>query len=453
MDVAAHIHAAKMAGSKRLNLSCGLQTFPLELYELADTLEVLDLSGNNLSSLPDDFSRLHKLRVLFCSDNQFKELPEVLGQCTQLDLVGFKANQIRQVPGAALSKNLRWLILTDNQITELPAEIGLCTQLQKLMLAGNQLQCLPHEMAACTRLELLRIAANKFTELPIWLLDLPRLSWLAYAGNPFSEIQETQALTQNPIAEISWQQLEMQHKLGEGASGVIQQAVWQESTEQRTGVAVKLFKGAVTSDGLPHSEMAACISAGSHPNLIGIHGKIHEHPAAGTGLVMSLIDVVYSNLAGPPSLDSCTRDIYATNARYSLDAALRIAHGIASAARQLHERGIMHGDLYAHNILHNTEGDCLLGDFGAASFFSTQDQPLALSLQRIEVRAFACLLEELLARCTTDERTLDSETGMMKDLLLLQRQCAQENAAHRPLFSEIVQSLQSFKNTLDPASL
>ena len=48
---------------------------------------------------------------------------------------------------------------------------------------------------------------------------------------------------------------------------------------------------------------------------------------------------------------------------------MRLAHGIASAASPLHAQGILHGDLYAHNILAIPTGQALLGDFGAASFF------------------------------------------------------------------------------------
>ncbi|HLY96336.1 MAG TPA: leucine-rich repeat-containing protein kinase family protein, partial [Sideroxyarcus sp.] len=269
MNTLEKLRNGELAGCTRLNLSCGLQEFPREIFDLADTLEILDLSGNALSSLPDDLPRLRKLRILFCSSNRFTELPAVLGQCPQLGMVGFKANQIRSVPAAALPPALRWLILTDNQITELPAELGRCTQLQKLMLAGNRLQSLPPELAACTRLELLRIAANDLAELPDWLFKLPRLSWLAYAGNPFCAGNEAAALAHTSIADIRWDELQLQHKLGEGASGVIHRAMWQRH-EGRRDVAVKLFKGAVTSDGLPHSEMAACIRAGSHPNLIAV---------------------------------------------------------------------------------------------------------------------------------------------------------------------------------------
>lgn len=438
MDIAAHIRAAKLAGSKRLNLSCGLKEFPPEIFELADTLEILDLSGNELTSLPDDFARLHKLRILFCSDNLFTRLPEVLGLCPQLSMVGFKANRIREVPAAALGKSLRWLILTDNQISELPAAIGQCTQLQKLMLAGNQLQTLPAEMAACTRLELLRIAANRFASLPVWLLALPRLSWLAYAGNPFCDAHDAGTLTQNTINSIPWHQLALQHKLGEGASGVIYQASWQATPGKPADVAVKLFRGGLTSDGLPRNEKAAVVSAGAHPNLIAVHGKISDHPEGSIGLIMSLIAPSFGNLAGPPSLESCTRDIYADNTRFTLNTVLRIAQGIASAMTQLHARGIMHGDLYSHNILHNGAGDCLLGDFGAASFLPPDDQPRAHALQRLEVRAFGCLLEELLQRC----EAADADQAARNALQNLQERCMQLNSAERPLFAEILHILE-----------
>ncbi|MBX9713975.1 MAG: leucine-rich repeat domain-containing protein, partial [Pseudomonadaceae bacterium] len=181
------LHRGELAGITRLDLACDLTEFPEAIFSLADSLEVLNLSGNQLSRLPDDLPRLHKLRVLFCSDNTFTEVPAVLGQCPQLEMVGFKANQIRHLPAAALPAKLRWLILTDNQLEQLPEALGQCQQLQKLMLAGNRLRELPASLAHCHNLELLRIAANQLDALPQWLLQLPRLSWLAYAGNPFCD--------------------------------------------------------------------------------------------------------------------------------------------------------------------------------------------------------------------------------------------------------------------------
>ena len=435
MSELGRLRAGELAGARRLDLGCGLREFPPEIFDLADSLEVLNLSGNALSSLPHDLHRLHRLRVLFCSDNRFTELPEAVGQCPRLEMVAFKANRIAQVPAAALPPLLRWLILTDNRIESLPAELGQRARLQKLMLAGNRLQALPASMAGCRALELVRISANRFEALPGWLLALPRLSWLAFAGNPFDEAPEAMAMDAQPTAAIDWSSLALQHKLGEGASGVIHQAGWRQPDGRLRPVAVKLFKGAVTSDGWPHSEMAACLAAGPHPGLIPVLGRIEHHPDASAGLVLELVDASFRNLAGPPSLASCTRDVYGDEARWSGETALRMARGIASAVARLHARGILHGDLYGHNILWNGRGEALLGDFGAASFLPRDDAAQSQALQRTEARAFGCLLEELAERCAApDAATLALLAG-------LQARCLDDDPAQRPLFDEIAAAL------------
>ncbi|MGC6373721.1 leucine-rich repeat-containing protein kinase family protein [Pseudomonas sp. K2I15] len=434
MDTLAQLKAGQLAGIKRLDLSCGLTEFPREIFDLADSLEILNLTGNALSSLPDDLHRLPHLRVLFCSENAFTELPECLGQCAQLSMIGFKSNQISSVSAAALPPLLRWLILTDNQISQLPSELGERPLLQKLMLAGNHLEHLPPHLAQCKNLELIRIASNRLTRLPDWLLTLPSLTWLAYAGNPVEMAVEVARDDATP--NIPWSQLALGEVLGEGASGIIRKASWTPPTGQAKAVAVKLYKGSITSDGSPLHEMHACIAAGLHANLIKVEGRVVDHPEGQAALVMQLIEPSYRNLAALPSLASCTRDIYEPTTRFSADVALRMARGIASVAAHLHEQGITHGDLYGHNILWNEAGECLLGDFGAASFHATVDSLETRALQRIEVRAFGVLLGELLERIDTG---LSEEKRVV--LEALRDNCYQPDVLARPGFKEIERSL------------
>lgn len=436
------LESGQLAGCRELRLACGLTEFPRAIFDLADTLELLDLSGNQLSTLPPDLPSLNRLRVLFASDNLFTELPSVLGQCPALSMIGFKANRIRHVPAGALPQGLRWLILTDNQVEFLPPDIGQCQPLQKLMLAGNRLQSLPPELAQCQQLELLRISANPLATLPDWLTQLPRLSWLAFAGTPCAQSQEAQALASAPIAHLPWSQLQLGPVLGQGASGVIYSAQHNTPSQDQAEalvlpVAVKIFKGEVTSDGLPASEMAASIQAGSHPHLIPALAKVTCHPLEAQGLVMSLIDPAFVNLAGPPSLSSCTRDVYTPDTSFDLATVHRMALGIASAAAHLHAQGLMHGDLYAHNILHNGLGHALLGDFGAASFLPMGNPALAQALQRLEVRAFGCLLEELIERCNMAPH----EQAALNVLMELQVQCMHKDPQARPLFADIERML------------
>lgn len=431
----AALRSGELKGITRLDLACDLQEFPREIFELADTLEVLNLSGNSLAELPDDLSRLSKLRVLFCSENRFTRLPEVLSSCVHLGMVGFKSNSIREVSAAAISPGLRWLILTDNQISALPESIGNCTRLQKLMLAGNQLADLPETMRGCVGLELLRISANRFQTLPEWLLHLPRLTWLAFGGNPVSAVPRDSS---SAVPRLQWKDLVLAEKLGEGASGVIHKAHWQTSPQDAAQpVAVKLFKGAVTSDGFPAEEMAACLAAGNHPHLIGVLGVLTGHPEGTSGLVMPWVEAGFRNLAGPPSLATCTRDVYGDGQRFSLPLLLELAKALATVGLHLHERGISHGDLYAHNILYRPEGGCFLGDFGAASFYPPQASGDANPFEMLEVRAFGCLLGELLERC-------ESEADVrIPSLKALQLRCMAPVAASRPRFAELVAELAS----------
>lgn len=412
-DTLALLRAGKLAGSSRLDLSCGLTEFPAEIHGLADSLEVLNLTGNRLSDLPDDLPRLKKLRILFCSDNDFRHLPPVLAECPGLSMIGFKSNRIEQV--TALPPSLRWLILTDNRIESLPADIGRCPPLQKLMLAGNRLSSLPDEMAACTNLELVRLAANRFESLPDWLPELPELAWLALAGNPVCREPRVDA------AAIDWSDLKFHEKLGEGASGVIHRATRHSDGKP---VAVKLFKGAMTSDGLPESERAACLAAGPHPGLIPVLGEVAGHPAGTPGLVMELVGPEFIPLAGPPSLETCSRDVYAPATAFPAATVEKIARQLAAAGAALHAKGILHGDFYAHNVLRDPQGNALLGDFGAASFYPPGDT----RFEKIEVLAFGRLLGELLDRCP------DPLPGWQA----IARRCQSPDPTQRPRFAEML---------------
>ncbi|MFM5081782.1 leucine-rich repeat-containing protein kinase family protein [Aeromonas veronii] len=455
MHTLEQLRAGELCGARHLKLSENLTAFPTEILSLKETLEVLDLTGNQLSTLPDELAGFGKLRIIFCSENRFTELPEVLGRCPALTMVGFKANRIATVSAKALPAGLRWLILTDNAVEQLPDELGQCDALQKLMLAGNRLRELPASLANCRNLELLRIAANRIERFPEWLLSLPRLSWLAYSGNPFSEGAEARAIDDAHVAPLAWGTLALGELLGQGASGVIHRATLvanpadavTQASDRGDGnqVAVKLFKGAVTSDGLPRCEMAASLAAGTHPNLIKVIGKVADHPSGIPALVMELIDPAFANLAGPPSLDSCTRDVYPEGLHLSVPDALAMAHGIASVVGHLHRAGIMHGDLYGHNILFTRGSDAtaraLLGDFGAASLYDRCDRERAVGLERLEVRAFGCLLEELLAHCDTQDSPLDG-------LHQLKAACLSEFPVDRPDFAYIERQLAAARATL-----
>jgi serine/threonine protein kinase len=151
-----------------------------------------------------------------------------------------------------------------------------------------------------------------------------------------------------------------------------------------------------------------------------------DAPKDQQGLVLPLVDCcpsAYQILGNPPSFATCTRDTFPIGTSFSYTTILGVLQSVASACAHLHSpsgkrrRGIMHGDLYAHNILlHRGLNHVLLTDFGAASFkphFSRSDEPtspsrinfdgvrssaaeLSLRLEQLEVRAFGCLVDDML---------------------------------------------------------
>jgi Leucine-rich repeat (LRR) protein len=140
------------AESKRIQIAQRLTEFPRELFSIADQLEILDLGGNQLSDLPDDFDRFKNLRILFLTDNKFEHIPTVLAKCENLEIIAFKSNRVKIIEEDCLPLSTRWLILTNNQIKSLPNSMGQLTRLKKLALAGNRLLSLPSSMASCKEL-------------------------------------------------------------------------------------------------------------------------------------------------------------------------------------------------------------------------------------------------------------------------------------------------------------
>ena len=432
MHTLEQLRSGSLAGARRLDLNAqGLTLLPPEVYGLADTLEVLNLSDNLLDHLPSDLPRLHRLKVVFCSGNPFTHLPEVLGDCPTLEMVGFKACRLQHVPGTSLPPNLRWLTLTDNAIEYLPPELGQRPALQKLMLAGNRLSTLPDSLVGAPRLELMRLSANRFRQLPGWLAELPALAWLALSGNPLGwtpHVNGPAAGKASDVPTVPWADLRLDGLLGEGASGHIHRV--HRAGDDRPQ-ALKLFKGSVTSDGLPEHELAACVAAGPHPTLCTPHATLCDHPLGLAGMLLPLVPADFVNLAGPPSLDSCTRDVYPEGLQMHAPVLLQLARSVASALAHLHARGVLHGDVYAHNILWQpATGRAMLSDLGAATLLPAASPACAAVLKALDVRAFGLFLHELLARCPT----------ALPQVVALASRC-EGPATERPTIEEVVVEL------------
>ncbi|MGR5132153.1 leucine-rich repeat-containing protein kinase family protein [Vibrio alfacsensis] len=398
MQTLEQLKSGQLLGIKQLKLAEGLTDFPMEIIELADTLEVLDLSGNALSELPEELGKLTKLKIIFASNNRFTHLPDVLGQLPNLEMVGFKTNKIKEVSEASLPAQLRWLILTDNKIETLPNSLGERPRLQKLALAGNRIKRLPSSMENLVNLELIRLSANQLEHFPDVLTQLPKLAWCAFAGNPFC--QHPSSL--DSVPKVSTSSYSLNRVLGQGASGVISHANWLDSDyDFPNEVAVKVFKGEVTSDGFPHDELEACLQAGHHNNLVKSIAQVDDRNDL--ALVMELIPDSYYNLGLPPTLATCTRDTFPEGFSLTIKQITFIVEQMVDVFHHLHNNKVCHGDLYAHNTLVNEQGQMIFGDFGAASIYGYLSEEQQTAIRTIESRALTHFIEDLLSVCDKSE--------------------------------------------------
>lgn len=399
MHTLSQLKSGELKGIKRLKISENLSSLPLEILTLADSLEILDLSDNQLSSLPKELTELKKLKIIFASNNHFKVLPEVLGQCDNLEMIGFKSNQINRVPANSLPTKLRWLILTENCIETLPDSLGERPKLQKLALAGNKLTALPLTLAKSINLELVRISANRLSKCPAQLLSLPKLAWFAFSGNPFSRTNlNTASVPSLPAASLT-----LHNILGQGASGVISRATWtKDQTDYPAEVAVKVFKGTVTSDGYPEDELQACLKTGDHQNLVRSLAQVNEDGYL--ALIMNLIPKNFKNLGLPPSFTSCTRDTFPEGFTLSIKQIDKIVQQMEDVFEHLHANKVSHGDLYAHNTLFDENANIIFGDFGAASMYDMLTEEQQKLIKQIEHRALGYFIADLLSICKKQEQ-------------------------------------------------
>lgn len=186
--------------------------------------------------------------------------------------------------------------------------------------------------------------------------------------------------------------------------------------------------------------MRACMVAGSHSNLIDTIGQVRDHSELRKALVLQLISPDYQILGDPPSMESCSRDCFSPMTRFPIASIMEICKSVVSAAAHLHSVGISHGDLYAHNTLVTAQGHALLGDFGAATVYGT-NHGNKQDIERLEVRAFGHLLQDLVTRVATQDAG-NPAVGQLKNLHV---QCVQTRPQLRPDFTAIKAQLSSMQ--------
>ena len=362
------------------------------LIKLPDNIDIdveyLDLSHNNLCLLPENFALFKNLKILFLSNNNFIKIPKVLLKLKNLFMLSFRNNNLIEVNN--IPNSIKWLILTNNYIDKIDS-LGHLIHLRKLMLSGNLLKLLPDDIEKCQEIELIRLSNNKFENVPIIIFKLNNLAWISMANNPCFSLPKLPS----KIDLIKKNKLLLKEKIGEGTAGIVY-----KSSFNNCDVAVKHYKGLMTSDGLATNEIYNLCSIKPHNNLIEICGLLYENEKSNIqGCIMHLFNN-YKQISFSPSFQTITRDIYNKNNNDDLkiiENKNNIIQQIEDVLNYLHKNNIIHGDFYGHNIIYNKEKNhCVLTDFGAS--FIISDQSLLNEFIKIEKRAFSIFKNELLSK-------------------------------------------------------
>lgn len=180
-------------------------------------LEVLDLHGNNLQSLPSNFAELRRLRILNIAENSFESLP--FGMFSKLPLTQLNARK-NKLSGTLIEDEvdalprLQSIDVSSNQLTAIVREYGAVDMpaLTQLCISMNRIQALP-DVSSWTELTTLTADENSISSFPEGLARLPKLTSIDLSSNDIRSVPaevglmgqlSTLRLSGNPLRDRSF---------------------------------------------------------------------------------------------------------------------------------------------------------------------------------------------------------------------------------------------------------
>jgi hypothetical protein len=212
----ADIELIQSAANDRIDLAHNdLEEVPLHLYEKREAqmklmdVKIMDLSKNNISSLPCDsfFHHLTSMRKLTLSGNNIRSFPSELESLSSLEILLLDGNEINELPSSVsklyalkvidVSNNklqgfplefcnlpeLRVLIAHSNEIFTLPTNIGQLANLGCLDLSNNKLGMIPESTCTLGGLFSVNLSSNRLSCLPQSIGKLSNLEQLDISYN------------------------------------------------------------------------------------------------------------------------------------------------------------------------------------------------------------------------------------------------------------------------------
>ena len=119
--------------------SCSLNELPFSVRALASSLEILNVTWNQLRSLPEWLGELQMLTYLDCSFNQLEVIPTSLQRLYRLKELHLSDNNLQSLPELGTLTALTSLNLQYNQLEHIPASSSQLSRLRTINVSGNPL--------------------------------------------------------------------------------------------------------------------------------------------------------------------------------------------------------------------------------------------------------------------------------------------------------------------------
>ncbi|KAG5564801.1 hypothetical protein RHGRI_000866 [Rhododendron griersonianum] len=178
---------------KELNLKgCHLSYLLDEIGNLI-SLQTLDLTQNNLSTLPDSICNLTCLKRLRLKDNNVSYLPSGIGSLTSLEILDLSRNNLWTLPDSIGKLScLKELLVGYNKLSHLPSEIGDLDSLEILKLRSNNgFTVFPESICKLVHLQRLSLYGCNLSHFPSGIGGLVSLWFLNIGKNNFCTIPDS----------------------------------------------------------------------------------------------------------------------------------------------------------------------------------------------------------------------------------------------------------------------
>jgi hypothetical protein len=168
--------------------------------------------GTTLSSLPQkltqlspDIGKLTALKQLDITGNNLSAIPEELRQCIHLETLMMGGNAFDSIPAAIWHlSNLQDLYLSNNRLSTVADSIEMLTLLKRLSLDANALTRLPGPIVRLKKLEVLSFSGNRITTLPDSIVHLDSIKCIFIANNAMCSLSEAIVNWLNAVRKITF---------------------------------------------------------------------------------------------------------------------------------------------------------------------------------------------------------------------------------------------------------